>query len=425
MDEYGLNHTNIIAAYAGYYKNEELLLHSSSGGVATELSEIIINHDGVVYGATYSDDFYSAHYLRVVHTPELSKLKGSKYVFVQKKTLYDGEWKSVYEAVCRDILAGRTVLFVGLGCDVATLKQYCKKRNVVEDYLYTIELLCDGVTNENVHEDYLKEIEKLHNSKVVDFTVRSKKDGWVPIYIYAKFQNEDEHTMPFYNTAYGYAFTFYKKHGCYSCRFKKNNHFADLTIGDFWGCEVGMKEYNRNGVSIIYVQTKKGMRLIEKIDRDRFRLIETDAEYALKHNPRYISSHPVNNQWEQIDDEIKSRGLFGAYRMFSGKYYSKRMKNNENKEIVLWGTGDCFHRLAPCVIERGNVICAVDSNSHKWETNTEYGIACKSPDYISGKDVLVLIMVENAASVCEIANALLDMDIISFDHIENWICYSL
>ena len=100
MESEYLKQTNIIATYAGYYRDEIALKASSSGGVVSAISEIILRKGGIVYGATYSEDFYSAHYLRVEECSALTKLKGSKYVYVKKQVYLDGEWKSVYEAVC-------------------------------------------------------------------------------------------------------------------------------------------------------------------------------------------------------------------------------------------------------------------------------------------------------------------------------------
>ncbi|SCX98564.1 Coenzyme F420-reducing hydrogenase, beta subunit [Butyrivibrio hungatei] len=425
MESEYLKQTNIIATYAGYYRDEIALKASSSGGVVSAISEIILRKGGIVYGATYSEDFYSAHYLRVEECSALTKLKGSKYVYVKKQVYLDGEWKSVYEAVCEDVAIGRTVLFIGLSCDVAAVKRICQNKNIENDGLYTIELLCDGVTNENVHEEYIRKIEDIHKSKVVDFTVRNKRDGWTPLYICAKLQDGSEHIIPFYNSAYGYAFNFYKKKACYRCVLKGKNRYADMTVGDFWGCEPEMKEYNEDGVSIIYVQTDRGKHLLEKVIDVNFMLMETDAEYALRHSPRYFNSHPENKKWNEFDRDIRKIGLWDAVRKQSKVYMPACMRCMEDKQVVLWGAGYCFHKLAPYVMERIKVKYVVDSNPEKWDKITEYGIMCKAPETVVENDVFVLIMVENTAVVCQIINKLIDMGKTSFDYIDNWIINTL
>ncbi|WP_024866221.1 Coenzyme F420 hydrogenase/dehydrogenase, beta subunit C-terminal domain [Butyrivibrio sp. FCS014] len=422
MDHQYLEQTNILAAFAGFYKDDNLLLQSSSGGVATELSSMVIETGGVVYGATYSDDFYSAHYLRVSKKTELDRLKGSKYVFVEKKVAYGDEIVPIYEAVQKDVDTGRKVLFIGLSCDVAAVKKWLEVRKVDTKELFTVELLCDGVTGERVHENYIKHIEAVHNSKIVSFSVRNKRDGWVPLYIWASFENGEEHIVPFYDTAYGYAFLNYKKRTCYECRFKKKNRYADITIGDYWGCDGRMNEYNPNGVSIIYVQTEKGLKMLDKINSETFTLMETDAEFALRNSPRYFDCHPSNNDWISLDNDINSIGLHNAVRKRLSSSVSERSKWNSDMNTILWGTGKCFHELAPIVIENTSVKLVVDSNPEKWGRLTEIGIPCDSPECISKlNNVFVIIMIENASTVCQVIQGLLDLNVNNFDQVKNWL----
>ncbi|MBE5831474.1 MAG: hypothetical protein E7306_07020 [Butyrivibrio sp.] len=422
MNQSFLEQTNISVAYAGFYKDNNLLLQSSSGGVATELSSAILNDGGIVYGAIYADDYYSCHYMRVTRQADLDRLKGSKYVYVEKKVIYENEFISVFEAVQKDIENSKKVLFIGLSCDVAALMKWFEGKNINPESLYTIELLCDGVTCECVHQDYIKKLETVHNSKVVSFTVRNKRDGWTPLYIMAEFDNGETHVVPFYNSVYGYAFLHYKKKACYGCQFKQKNRFADLTIGDFWGCEEGMKEYNRNGVSIIYVQTEKGQEMLESIKNDSFVIMETDAEFALRHSPRYFNAHSFNKNWEELDNDISAIGLHQAVRKRMVCNPSERAAWNPNMNIILWGTGNCFHKLAPVVIENSNVMFAVDTDPQKWGSLTEYGILCKSPEEILKLDnVFVIIMIENASIVCQVIQTILDMNVRYFDQVNNWI----
>ncbi len=418
---YYLSLSNVLSTYAGFMSDKTELLKVSSGGIATILSYNIIDRGGVVYGATYSTDFYSAHYFRAKDRFDLAGLKGSKYCYVKKLIEKNGEWISVFDAVCDDLNDEKEVMFVGLGCDVAALKRYCLKKNISQDKLLIVELLCDGVTYEIVHNEYIKYIETLHRSKLVDFTVRCKRDGWVPIYICAKFQNGDEHIVPFYETPYGFCFAHYKKQVCYSCEFRGKNHYGDLIIGDYRGCEPGMPEYNKDGVSIIYVLTDKGEDYIQNITYSDFKIIETDSEFALRHTPSFFFPHQKNINWNRVKEVIKEKGIFGVMPDYYG------LKDNEypmiikQKEIVMYGAGSCFHRLAPYVLEYINISCVVDKNSEKWNRITECGIVCRNPDYIRNKNVFVIIMTEDAAITCQIINTLLKMNVRYFENVFNLI----
>ena len=267
---------------------------------------------------------------------------------------------SVYEAVCNDLKNEISVLFIGLGCDVASLLSYVKSNNVDISKLYTVELVCDGCTYEYIHSEYIKTIEIEHHSKVIDFTVRKKRDGWDPLYLYAKFENGDEHIIPFYNSIYGFAFSHYKRRSCYNCSFKGSNHPADIVVGDYWGCNAGMREFNENGVSIAFVQTRRGYELLNAIKNSEYRIFETNPNYALYHNPRYNSPHPYSLEWTDIDLEVKKNGLKAIKKASMNNYVSQRLKDEMKKKTVLWGTGNSFHRLAPSVISMVDPFCLVD-----------------------------------------------------------------
>lgn len=73
-----------LKAYSGYFLDREQLLQSSSGGLATAISEKIIKSGGCVFGVTYADDFKSAHYMCAEKLTDLVKLKGSKYIQADK-----------------------------------------------------------------------------------------------------------------------------------------------------------------------------------------------------------------------------------------------------------------------------------------------------------------------------------------------------
>nr|WP_297765377.1 Coenzyme F420 hydrogenase/dehydrogenase, beta subunit C-terminal domain [uncultured Butyrivibrio sp.] len=412
--------TKVIKAYAGYFKNKDKLKKSSSGGIATILAENMINEGGIVYGATYSSDFYSAHYKRAEELCDIDALRGSKYVYVEKKVYINGKAKNVFDVACEDLQNGKKVLFIGLSCDIYSLVNSCDLKKCNKDNLYTIELLCDGVTPITIHDYYVKELESIHSSKVIDFSVRNKRDGWTPLYVYAKFANGEEHVIPFYSSSYGWAFINYKRYGCYKCQFKWRNRYADMTIGDYWGIDSSMEEYNKDGVSIIYVQSENGLNLLKQINSKDFFLLPTDTGFALRHSPRYFNAHPFNTNWNDIDRELKKNGLKSAFRLYGMVQSFNEDYFNSNKEVVIWGAGGCFHKFAPFVIERTDVLCVVDSDQQKWGKIIEMGIKCESPSYIEDKDVFVIIMTEKADISVQIANKLIKMGIYSFDHIENW-----
>lgn len=411
-------------AYAGYHVDQHKIMESSSGGAVNEISTSFIRSGGIVYGVAYSQDFYSAVYQCAEKEVQLKKFLGSKYVYADK-FLKDNEKKiSVYEDAVSKLQQDFKVLFVGLGCDIAALNRLVKLRGVNADKLFTVELLCDGVTNEIVQKAYVSDLEKIYRSKVIQFSVRYKKEKWIPPYIFVKFDNGEEYTEPFYESDYGFAFANYKKKACYNCPFKNENHMGDIIAGDFWGCLPGMEEYNEKGVSLLLERSSKGSILLNELKNRPFFLKKVDENYALYNNKRYFTPHEYFIKWDIFDKVLRESGLRKAVRECAGIAAPARYKNTKISEMVLWGAGNSFHQYIALIHKAVPKVCVVDSNRDKWGEELEYGIICEAPDVLrEKKEIFVLIMIENTKTAFQVVNQLLDWDILEFDHIKNWIYY--
>lgn len=259
-------------------------MQSSSGGGATAISRAIIKEGGIVFGACYSSDYKAAEFACIEREQDLYRLKTSKYIETDKKVFHDGEYKSLWQLTGDKLQSGHEVLFTGLGCDVAALKSFLNANKIDASKLFTIDLFCYGPTLKEVHRQYVSSLERKYNSCVVNFSVRYKKQGWVPSYIMAEFQNGRKFYELFYNTDYGKAFAMYARRACYSCNFRGVNHNSDITVGDFWGINENMSGYNPNGVSIFIVHNQRGEELLRKIDGHEFTLQPADVEFAIENN---------------------------------------------------------------------------------------------------------------------------------------------
>lgn len=414
-----------MKAYAGYYNDVEKIKKSASGGAVSAVSEAFIKCGGIVYGAIYAADCYSARYARAEALEDLEQFKGSKYACVKKVIERKGKTYSVYSDIINELKNEKRVLFIGLGCDIAALKKLLQKEEINAGSIMTVELICDGVTNEQVHEKYIRELEKKYKSKVTQFRVRYKEEGWTPIYIWAKFESGEIHIRPFYPSDYGYAFLNYKKKACYDCSFKNDNHQGDLIAADYWGCVLGMEEYHPEGVSLLLACNDMGEQLIRLLQKEPFYLKEIDANTALSHNPRYYTPHAKNVKWDMVDDTIKTKTLHETVIACAGIKMPHRFVGLGKREIVLWGTGDCFRRLLSVVKDIYDVKYVVDSDKIKWGKEISSGVVCISPEELCEKrDVFVVVMIENTSFAFQVTNRLLDMGIYEFDYVHNWIYYA-
>ena len=74
--------------YAGFVRETTYLQKSASGGIASAISQKIINEGGVVYGVAYIDDFTKAEYRKAETLAELEAFRSSKYIQAEKGTIF-------------------------------------------------------------------------------------------------------------------------------------------------------------------------------------------------------------------------------------------------------------------------------------------------------------------------------------------------
>ena len=299
MTEVYKNHD--IAVYAGYLDNDSEILTCSSGGIATALSRKMIHDGGYVAGAAYSEDFHAVRYEIVHDSNQLERFKGSKYVDVEKGT--------VYQDVKKLLDDDNRVLFFGLPCVVAALRSYLGKD---DPNLLTCEMVCEGAVSSDVHRQYIEYLEKKYNSRIVEFSVRRKLDAWTPKYLWARFENGKEFLKEFRRTEYGFAFKVKGKPACYQCRFKADGRTGDLMLGDYWGAAAEDPFWNKNGVSVVFVRTEKGEDFLKTTQG--ICLYPSDFDRAVAENPMVVRSRAVRPEKEEFERLFRKKGLIYAAR---------------------------------------------------------------------------------------------------------------
>lgn len=310
---------NVSDVIYGYLLDEDKLKETASGGACTAFAETIIEKmGGVVFGAAYSRDYLQVEYALAKTVDQLSAIRGSKYVPAQKVILVDDKYIPVFDVVIEYLKKSIPVLFTGLSCDVAALQKKCLSENVDTTNLYTIDLICHGPAPEKVHIDYIKWLKKRFGSDIRSFSVRYKKEGWLPPYLHAEFENGKTYEINFYKTDYSKAFSKIARPGCYNCPFKGEEHKADLTVGDYWGIKEGMPEYNKNGVSIIFLNNEKGRSLLSKLDKSSFFYSKADKDLAISNNPMYVKNREKDPKYEQFCNDLKKRNLIYAVLHYEG-----------------------------------------------------------------------------------------------------------
>ncbi len=255
--------------YFGYICDDAACRKSASGGIAQAMYKYVIEHNGVIYGVEYKDDFQQVEYRRV-EDKNYDKLLGTKYSQARKK--------SIFKSVLTDLEDGRFVLFIGVPCDIGALKIYLGKEY---DNMITVQLVCMGVTSPRIFKEMMKTI--LHDSsKIKDIKERFTYKNWSIPFI-SIHTDEKKYLVPFDTSYYAYAFNSLGRKSCYDCKYKGDNRVADITIGDFWGGENYVHSINKNGMSVFSAHTIKGNQFLYKCELNIHELY--DSYDWRKNNP--------------------------------------------------------------------------------------------------------------------------------------------
>lgn len=246
----------------GWAKDTSLRMSSSSGGLATAISEAFVASNGLVCSCAQEGGEFRFHLTS--DADYLRRAQGSKYV----KSNPLGAYREVREA----LQGGQRVLFIGLPCQVAAMRNFVGSR--LADSLYTIDLICHGSPSPKVLSRFLEETgNNLSNELILDFR---KKVQFQLRYRGAETVGRtgvrDRYSIAFLS---GLPYT----EGCYSCRYAKGDRVSDITLGDSWGSE--LSDEVANGISLALVQTDKGRELLEMTDLE---LLPVDPGLAVANN---------------------------------------------------------------------------------------------------------------------------------------------
>lgn len=258
-----------IKWYQGWADEAELRENGASGGFASAISKSFIEGGGYVASCTFKDGSFR---FQIENTLEgIKKFAGSKYV--------KSDPSGIYSDISKLLKQGEKVLFVGLPCQVAAIKNYIGKS--LQDELYTIDLICHGTPSPKLLETYLKQygysLEKIQN---IQFRVKGNFQAYNDYKSVVTSGVCDKYHIAFLN-AISYT------ENCYECDYAEKERVSDLTLGDSWGSELGMAEL-KNGISLSLCQSEKGIELLKNA---KLQLKAVDIENAVLNNQQL--NHPA------------------------------------------------------------------------------------------------------------------------------------
>jgi len=272
-----------IKWYQGWAATEHIRSIGSSGGLATALSKRFIEDGGVVWSCVFENGIFGFQQADAVE--QLERFAGSKYV----KSNPSG----AYKAIRHDLTDGKKILFIGLPCQVSSLKNFVGTK--MQPKLYTVDLICHGSPSPRVLEIFLQQY-GYSLSELED--IKFRKKTLYQLYC-SSATTKDYRSIAATGTTDRYLISFLNcisyTDNCYSCSYAKTERISDITLGDSWGSNLSDID-QKKGISLILCQTLKGVELIE---RSELQLENVNIKTAIERNYqlRAPSAKPKNRDF--------------------------------------------------------------------------------------------------------------------------------
>lgn len=247
---------------------------STSGGIASEVIYRFILSGGYVASCFFKDGEFLFDITNNIN--DAMKFAGSKYV--------KSNPQGIYEKI-KEKLITHKVLFIGLPCQVAALNNYVK----VKENLYTIDLICHGTPSNKLLKKYLYEL-NYDVKKIRNIKFRDKLDFGLFI---NNIKINPPRVMDHYICSFleGVNYT----ENCYQCEFASIDRVSDITLGDSWG--TSYKDQEKNGISLVLVQSEKGKELLQYSDIE---LLDVDLKNAIKYNEQLVQPTKLSKKREKF-----------------------------------------------------------------------------------------------------------------------------
>lgn len=249
------NNLNTGEFYAARSKNKEIIKNCTSGGIAYEISEFLLNKNYIVIGTKYNYKKDIAETILVDNFKNLKELRGSKYI----QSYTEKALKEIKSRIKDN--SKQKFLFIGTPCQIYGFEKFLLKNNLRENFIL-IDLFCHGVPSYLIWNNYIKQI-RIKIKDITEIKFRDKEFGWHNFLFKVKGEREFKELSE-ENIFYQYFFdNVLLNKACFKCEVRKTYSSADIRLGDFWG-----KRYikNKEGISLVLVLTEKGKRLLKEIE---------------------------------------------------------------------------------------------------------------------------------------------------------------
>lgn len=270
--------------YAAWSQDEKTRFTSTSGGIFSELSHVILEKGGCIAGAQYNRDNMVEHVL-IKDEEGLNRIRQSKYV--------QSDIGFVFREIKKVLEEGKLVAFCGAPCQVAGLYAYLGKKH---DNLITFDFICRGMNSPKAYRAWLDELEKMQGSRVSRVWFKYKSGGWKksPRCTRVDFINGNHIILDGNENLYMMGYlqgNLYMRPSCGNCQFKGAPRQGDITLADFWGLDEMIDD--DKGASMVLVNNEKGAQLLDEV-RERLTLYERSFDEIFAGNVCFDKSVEIS-----------------------------------------------------------------------------------------------------------------------------------
>lgn len=300
------------SAYVIQHKNEKVRAESTAGGAFTAIASWIIVQGGIVFGASYDDNFMVEH-SSAEKIEDLAKFRNSKYV--------QSDTKNTFKQVKDNLIEGRWVCYSGTPCQIEGLISYLGKKY---ERLITVDVVCHGIPSPLAWKKYLE----MQKEKLGEFSYVMFRD---------KYYGYKYSTMSFFdkagNNIYAYGIdtdpmtrAFFSdicdRPACYDCVFKKRYRVSDFTIWDCYSIfQFDKKLDDDKGTTRVLIHTDKGRQLFEKI-KDSIVWKEVSADDLTAGVREMVKSVRMN---PKRDEFFRDANILSGSELYE-KYFPETIK---------------------------------------------------------------------------------------------------
>ncbi len=277
---------------------------AASGGIASAIEMSFARQGGIVYSCLFQNGEF--RFGKAENPEAIRQFAGSKYV----KSNPEG----IYREIQQHLSGGRKVLFVGLPCQAAAVKNFTRGH----ENLYLIDLICHGTPSPGLLDMFLHD-RGLSLKGIRRISFRRKNQFWLVAdgRAVAAAGVWDAYTAAFCDAV---SYT----ESCYSCQYAQLKRGTDLTLGDSWGSELPLSE-QKSGISLLLCQSKKGEKLLSMTE---LHLEAVSLKKAVSYNHQLQHASFPHKKREVFLDKVEQSKRFqqSARKCFPIKFLRKSIK---------------------------------------------------------------------------------------------------